>query len=83
MGPRELDCQATLNELERVLASPGFARNERLSRFLRYIVERHLEGRDGQLKESLIGVHVFARTPWGPARFGIRLSKRHITGSVC
>ncbi len=46
-----------------MLASPGFARNERLSKFLRYIVERHLEGRGGELKESLIGIHVFGRAP--------------------
>jgi hypothetical protein len=26
--------------------SSGFARNERLSRFLRFVVERRLEGRD-------------------------------------
>ncbi len=49
--------------LERVLASPGFARNERLSRFLRVIVERHLEGRDSELKESVIGIEVFGRQP--------------------
>ena len=49
--------------LERVVASPGFARNERLSRFLRVIVERHLEGRDGELKESVIGIEVFGRKP--------------------
>jgi TolB-like protein len=49
--------------LERVLASPGFARNERLSRFLRFVVERHLEGRDQELKESLIAIEVFGRSP--------------------
>ena len=63
MPPRESDAQTALQELERVLASPGFARNERLSKFLRYIVERHLESRDGELKESLIGIHVFGRVP--------------------
>ena len=31
--------------------------------FLRVIVERHLEGRDGELKESVIGVEVFGRQP--------------------
>ena len=46
-----------------MLASSGFARNERLSKFLRYIVELHLEGRDSELKESLIGIHVFGRAP--------------------
>ncbi len=63
MPRSESDDQAVSKELERVLASPGFARNERLSRFLRYIVELHLEGRDSELKESLIGIHVFGREP--------------------
>ena len=47
--------------LERVLSSSGFARNERLSGFLRFLVERHLEGRDGELKESVIAHEVFGR----------------------
>src|SRR5204863_4703054 len=38
-------------------------RNERLSRFVRFIVERHLEGRDRELKESVVGVEVFNRKP--------------------
>jgi serine/threonine-protein kinase len=49
--------------LERVLASPGFARNERLSRFLRFVVERHLEGKDAEIKESLLAIEVFGRPP--------------------
>jgi TolB-like protein/Flp pilus assembly protein TadD len=50
-------------QLERVLASPGFFRNERMSRFLRFLVERHLEGSYNQLKESVIAVEVFGRKP--------------------
>jgi len=50
-------------ELGRVLSSSGFTRNERLSRFLCFVVERHLEGRDEEIKESLIGVEVFGRKP--------------------
>ena len=50
-------------QLEKVLASSGFARNERLSRFLRFVVERHLEGKDSELKESLIAIEVFGRRP--------------------
>ena len=50
-------------QLERILASPGFARNERLTKFLRVIVERHLEGRDGDLRDSLLGIEVFGRQP--------------------
>jgi serine/threonine-protein kinase len=48
-------------ELERVLASSGFARNERLSRFLRFVVERSLEGKESELKESVIAIEVFGR----------------------
>jgi TolB-like protein len=55
--------EAVRRELERVLASKGFARNERLSRFLRVVVERHLQGRDADLKESVIGIEVFGRQP--------------------
>jgi TolB-like protein len=38
-------------------------RNERLSRFLRFLIERRLAGHDDQLKESVIGVEVFGRQP--------------------
>src|SRR6516164_11637601 len=55
--------QAALHQLDRVLASPGFARNERLSRILRFVVERHLEGRDAELKESVLAIEVFGRPP--------------------
>jgi hypothetical protein len=42
--------------------TPGFARNERLSRFLRFVVEGHLEDKDLELKESVIAVEVFGRS---------------------
>src|SRR5580704_10350100 len=63
MTPSGCSAEAVRKHLERVLASPGFARNERLSRFLRVIVERHLDGRDGDLKESVLGIEVFGRQP--------------------
>jgi len=50
-------------ELARVLSSAAFQRNDRLCRFLRFLVERHLDGRDEEIKESLIGVEVFGRRP--------------------
>src|SRR6516162_4969360 len=59
----DFEPQAARRQLDKVLASPGFARNERLSRFLRFVVERHLEGRDQELKESLIAIEVFGRQP--------------------
>ena len=43
--------------------APEFARSERLSRLLRFLVERHLEGRERELKESTIAVEVFGRRP--------------------
>jgi len=55
------DPDAARRQLERVLASPGFVRNERMSRFLRFLTERHLEGNDDQIKESVIAVEVFGR----------------------
>lgn len=63
MVPSECPDEAVRKELERILASRGFARNERLSRFLRVIIERNLEGRDGDLKESVLGIEVFGRQP--------------------
>ena len=59
----ELELQAARRQLELVLTSPEFARNERLSRFLRFVVERHLEGRDSEIKESLLAIEVFGRPP--------------------
>src|SRR5215469_8114748 len=50
-------------QLDRVLSSPGFARNERLSRFLRFIVQQVLDGKAGEIKESLVGIEVFGRAP--------------------
>ena len=63
MGPVGCDEAAVRRQLDLVLGSAGFARNERLSRFLRFVVERHLEGRDPELKEAVIAVEVFGRSP--------------------
>ena len=63
MGRSDFSAEDVRKQLERILASSGFSRNERLSRFFRTVVERHLEGRDGDLKESVIGIEVFGRQP--------------------
>ena len=76
--------------LERVLASGCFARSEGLSRLLRFLVERQLEGRQNEIKESVIGVEVYGRPPdYNPkldstvrsevARLRARLSKYYST----
>ena len=55
------DREAVRRQLEKILAADGFARSARMSRFLRFTVERALEGRAGELKEYLLGVEVFDR----------------------
>jgi len=51
------------SQLEKVLASPIFARSERISRFLRFAVEHALAGSASPIKEYLVGVEVFDRAP--------------------
>ena len=63
MPPIDSEHGAISVQLERILASAGFARNERLSGFLRFVVERHLSGRDNELKETVIATEVFGRLP--------------------
>jgi TolB-like protein len=48
-------------QLDRLLASEGFANAERMSGFLRYVVERTLAGESDQVKEYVVGVAVFGR----------------------
>jgi TolB-like protein/Flp pilus assembly protein TadD len=63
MPTAESEAFVARRQLERVLASAGFSRNERMARFLRFIVEQHLEGKDSELKESVIAIEVFGRRP--------------------
>src|SRR6185369_5051293 len=63
MPAAESEVHAARGQLERVLASPGFSRNERIARFLRFVVEQHLGGKDSELKESVIAIEVFGRSP--------------------
>jgi len=57
-GPREESVRA---QLDKILASSGFVTAERLSRFLRFIVEQALEG--SPVKETVVGMEVFGRKP--------------------
>jgi TolB-like protein len=61
MPPVPADLDAVRAQLERILASPGFANADRLSRFLRFVVERTLAGEGDQLKEYRLGTEVFDR----------------------
>lgn len=48
-------------QLDRLLASEGFANADRMSGFLRFVVERSLAGESDRVKEYTIGVEVFDR----------------------
>ena len=48
-------------ELDRILASKGFATAGRLSKLLRYAVDKTLAGETDQLKEYSVGIEVFER----------------------
>ena len=50
-------------ELQRVLRSDHFNKSKRCQTLLSYVVEETLAGRSDQLKERLIGVTVFGRSP--------------------
>jgi adenylate cyclase len=50
---------AVISQLDKILGSSTFVRSKRLGRFLRFTVEQCLEGRQGALKEYLVGVEVF------------------------
>ena len=63
MQPPVATADPIRQELERILESPGFTRSERLSGFLRFVVEEKLQGRESGLKEAVIGSEVFGRKP--------------------
>lgn len=50
------------DQLRRILASELFQNTQRLSAFLRFIVESALRGQGAQIKEYLIGTEVFGRS---------------------
>lgn len=55
--------EAVRRHMAAVLAWPGIANSERLSRFFRYTVEKKLRGEEGHIKELVLGQEVFDRGP--------------------
>ena len=53
--------QPVLKQLDRMLASSTFKQVDRLKRFLSFIVLESIGGRGTELKEYVIGVHVFGK----------------------
>jgi hypothetical protein len=56
-----MDAQRVRLQLDRILASAAFTDAGRASNFLRFVVERTLEGHDGEIKEWVIAVEVLGR----------------------
>jgi TolB-like protein/Tfp pilus assembly protein PilF len=52
---------AAMNALSLVLTSEIFARSNRLSQFLRFVVEQTLHGHEGSVKEYTIGTEAYGR----------------------
>lgn len=61
MEEGQIPSAAARSELERVLASPNFRYSERLSRFLKFVVDKQLSGNAGQIKESVLAMEIFDR----------------------
>jgi len=56
-----VDSRIAREQLDKVLASASFAGSLRMQQFLRFVVEETLEGRAGDIKESVVAVQVFGR----------------------
>jgi len=61
--PSDEQKKAVREEMERILHSEPFRLSPRCSQFLRFVVESTLEGHEEQLKERIIGIEVFGRSP--------------------
>lgn len=61
-GP-SIDPEAVRAQCERILADPLFRQSRRCSDLLRFIVERTLDGQHECLKERVIGIELFGRSP--------------------
>jgi len=71
-------------QLKRILRSSEFARADRMSRFLSYVVRERMEGRTEDLKERAIGIRVFDRAEeWDPKLDNIvRSEARRLRGKL-
>jgi TolB-like protein len=71
-------------QLDRLLASDGFANADRMSGFLRYVVERALAGESDRVKEYVIGLEVFGRDQAYDPRLDsiVRVEARRLRGKV-
>jgi hypothetical protein len=57
------DSASVLAQLERILSNSLFQHSKRYPAFLRHVVEQTLRGGTDQLKERILGIEVFRRSP--------------------
>jgi TolB-like protein len=76
--------QAVRQQLTRLLTSQVFAKSGRLGRFLQFTVDQVLAGKQGELKEYVIGVEVYdRRSPYHPTIDSIvRSEARRLRGKL-
>ena len=70
--------QAVRMGLARILASPAFAKSERLRDFLTYIVEESLAGRGELIVGKTIAEDVYGRTPEDGSDNIVRVDARRL-----
>ncbi|MFC6646507.1 hypothetical protein ACFQBQ_13100 [Granulicella cerasi] len=63
MPTTKSDKDAVREELERLLAHPYFSQSKRYPQFLRHVVGHTLAGDDSVVKERVLGIEIFGRTP--------------------
>jgi WD40-like Beta Propeller Repeat len=56
-----LPAQAVRTELAQILASDLFSRSERLSAFLKFVVEQTLDGHGDELKEHVLAIELYGK----------------------
>jgi TolB-like protein len=59
---KKLSSRETLQQLSKILESRVFKKSERMQRFLRFIVERTLTGKQDEIAEYNLGLDVYDRT---------------------
>ncbi|MGH9611929.1 MAG: tetratricopeptide repeat protein [Bryobacteraceae bacterium] len=76
--------EEVLDELKRVLCSPAFLHSHRIRRFLEFVVEESLAGRQHRLKEYVIGIEVFGRVDSFDPRVDsiVRVEARRLRGKL-
>ena len=62
-GTESLDASQIRASVLRISASPPFVQSLRMQQFLHFIVETTLEGNRDRLKETIVGIEVFRRSP--------------------